>query len=69
MLYSTRNLYSKGGNYMAWEDTNKSYIEALIDQKKWREAYNCLRAYIKKNGEDYWAKNFLKLVEDSLRDL
>ena len=53
---------------MAWEDTNRSYIEALIDQRKWCEAYNCLRAYIKEKGEDYWAKNYLKLVEDNLRD-
>lgn len=31
---------------MAWEDTNKSYIEALIDNKNWVAAYNCLLAYI-----------------------
>jgi len=51
---------------MPWEDTEKSYIESLIDQRRWKEAYNCLRAYIEKHGEDYWAKNMLKLVEDSM---
>lgn len=51
---------------MAWEDTEKHYIEALIDQRKWQEAYNCLRAYIDKYGEDYWAKNQMALVRDKL---
>lgn len=51
---------------MAWEDTNKSYIKSLIDNKEWEYAYNCLLAYIEKYGEDYFAKNAMKLVEDSL---
>ena len=51
---------------MAYEDTNKSYIEALIDNKNWTAAYNCLRAYIEKNGEDYWAKSMMALVKSHL---
>lgn len=52
--------------FMAWEDTEKHYIELLIDQRKWQEAYNCLRAYIDKYGEDYWAKNQMALVKNKL---
>ena len=51
---------------MAYEDREKHYIETLVDQKKWLEAYNCLRAYIDNYGEDYWAKNMKKLIEDNL---
>ncbi len=51
---------------MAWEDTNKSYIETLINNEEWQAAYLALKAYIEKNGEDYWAKNFLALVESHL---
>lgn len=51
---------------MAYEDTNKSYIELLIDNKNWQAAYSALKAYIDKNGEDYWAKNYLALVESHL---
>ena len=57
---------TKGDVFMAWEDTEKDYIELLIDQKKWQEAYNCLVAYIGKNGEDSWAKNQMALVKDNL---
>lgn len=53
---------------MAWEDTHKSYIEALIDNENWIAAYNCLLAYIDEKGEDYWAKNYIKLVRDHLND-
>lgn len=48
---------------MPWEDTNKSHIELLIENKNWTAAYNALQAYIQKNGEDYWAKNLLALVK------
>lgn len=51
---------------MAYEDTNKSYIETLIENKNWKVAYSALLAYIDKNGEDYWAKNYLALVKDNL---
>lgn len=51
---------------MAWEDTQRDHIEMLIDQRKWKEAYNCLRAYINKYGEDKWAKNQMALVKDNL---
>lgn len=53
---------------MAWEDTNRNHIELLIQNGNWKEAYSCLKAYIEEYGEDYWAKNFLKLVEDHLSD-
>lgn len=53
---------------MAWEDTNKDHIEILINNKDWVTAYNCLTAYIDQNGDDYWAKNFLKLVQSHLND-
>lgn len=56
----------KGRIIMAYEDREKHYIETLVDQKKWLEAYNCLRAYIDNYGEDYWAKNMKKLIEDNL---
>lgn len=52
---------------MAYEDTNKSYIEALINNGEWSAAYSALMAYISKNGEDYWAKSFLALVKDKLK--
>ena len=51
---------------MAWEDTNKSYIETLINNENWKAAYAALLAYIEKNGEDYWAKSFLALVKAHL---
>lgn len=51
---------------MAYEDTNKGYIEMLIDNKNWKAAYTALLAYIDKNGEDYWAKNYLALVKSNL---
>ena len=51
---------------MAYEDTNKSYIELLIDNENWKAAYAALKAYIDKYGEDYWAKNQLALVESHL---
>lgn len=51
---------------MAYEDTNKSYIETLIDNRNWVAAYNALRAYIAKNGEDYWAHNMMALVKSHL---
>ena len=51
---------------MPWEDTNKSYIELLIDNQNWTAAYAALKAYIEKNGEDYWAKNMLALVKAHL---
>ena len=51
---------------MAYEDTNKSYIELLIENRNWKAAYSALKAYIDKNGEDYWAKNFLALVKSNL---
>ena len=51
---------------MAYEDTNKSYIELLIENRNWKAAYSALMAYINKNGEDYWAKNFLALVKSNL---
>lgn len=51
---------------MAYEDTNKSYIETLINNGKWKEAYAALRAYIEKYGEDYWAHNYLLLVKNKL---
>ena len=53
---------------MAWEDTNKHHIQLLIDNDDWVAARNCLRAYINEKGEDYWAVNQLKLVEDHLND-
>lgn len=53
---------------MPYEDTNKSYIELLISTKRWQEAYASLRAYIDANGKDYWASNYLKLVEDNLKN-
>lgn len=53
---------------MAWEDTNRSHIDVLIENEEWIAARNCLRAYISENGEDYWAKNTLELVEDHLKD-
>ena len=49
-----------------YEDTQRGYIETLIDQKKWKAAYLALIAYIEKYGEDYWAKNTMALVKDSL---
>ena len=55
-----------GGVFMPWEDTEKQHVELLIDLKKWVEAYNCLRAYIDKYGEDYWAKAQMALVKDKL---
>lgn len=51
---------------MAYEDTNKSYIETLINNGNWKAAYSALMAYIEKNGEDYWAKSFLALVKSKL---
>lgn len=51
---------------MAWEDTNKGHIELLIENQKWREAYNALQAYIRDKGEDYWAKSNLALVKSNL---
>ena len=51
---------------MPWEDTNKSHIELLINNKDWTAAYNALRAYIEKNGEDYWAKNTMALVKSHI---
>ena len=51
---------------MAYEDTNKSYIETLINNGNWKAAYSALMAYINKYGEDYWAHNFLLLVKDKL---
>lgn len=51
---------------MPYEDTNKSYIETLINNRDWKAAYAALLAYIEKNGEDYWAKNFLALVKSNL---
>ncbi len=53
---------------MAYEDTDRSYIETLINNKQWVAAYNCLMAYIDEKGEDYWAKSYLKLVKDHLND-
>jgi hypothetical protein len=53
---------------MAWEDTNRDHIELLIQNEDWVTARNCLKAYIRLRGEDYWAKNMLKLVEDHLKD-
>ena len=53
---------------MAWEYTDKNHILTLIDLEKWTAARNCLRAYIAENGEDKWAKNLMKLVEDHLND-
>ena len=53
---------------MAWEDTNRSHIDVLIENEEWIAARNCLRAYISENGADYWAKNTLKLVENHLKD-
>lgn len=52
---------------MPYEDTNKSYIELLIDNERWQEAYAALMAYIDKNGKDYWAKSFLALVQAKLK--
>lgn len=52
---------------MPWEDENKSYIELLISNGDYETAYRCLQAYIADKGEDYWAKNTLRLVEDKLR--
>lgn len=49
-----------------WEDTQKSYIEMLIENGNWQVAYNALKAYIDKNGEDYWAKNYMALVKSHL---
>lgn len=54
------------GVLFVWEDTSKSHIEILINNENWYAAQACLLAYIEKYGEDYWAKNFLKLVEDKL---
>lgn len=51
---------------MAWEDTNRSHIELLIENGDWNAAFAALNAYIDKNGLDSWAKNWLKLVEDKL---
>ena len=51
---------------MAWEDTQRGYIQILIDQREWTAAYNALIAYIDKYGEDYWAKNNLALVKANL---
>lgn len=51
---------------MAYEDTTKSYIEMLIDNKEWIAAYNCLLAYIEEHGNDYWAKNRMALVKDNM---
>lgn len=53
---------------MAYEDTNKSYIETLINNRNWTAAYSALLAYIEKNGEDYWAKSYLALVKDHLKE-
>lgn len=58
----------KGGKNMAWEDTNKHYIEMLIENQNWIAAYNCLVAYIDEKGEDYWAKNYMMLVKAHLDD-
>lgn len=52
---------------MPWEDTNRSYIETLIDTGRYEEAYNCLLAYIDEKGKDYWAENMLALVEAKLK--
>lgn len=49
-----------------WEDTQKSYIEMLIENENWQAAYNALQAYIDKNGEDYWAKSYMALVKSHL---
>lgn len=51
---------------MSWEDTNKSHIELLIENKDWHAAYAALQAYIQKNGEDYWAKSYLALVKSKI---
>lgn len=48
---------------MAWEDTYKTHIEILIDNKEWISAYNSLLAYIDEHSKDYWAKSTLSLVE------
>ena len=52
---------------MPYEDTNKSHIELLVDNKNWDAAYAALRTYIQNKGEDYWAKNMLALVESHLK--
>ncbi len=52
---------------MPYEDTIKSHIELLIDNRDWTSAYAALQAYIDKYGSDYWAKNFLALVEANLK--
>lgn len=54
---------------MAYEDTSKSYIEILIENKQWVSAYNCLQAYINEYSEDRWAKNMLALVKDNLQEV
>lgn len=51
-----------------YNDTDKGYIQTLIDIRRWQEAYNCLQAYIEENGMDSWAKNTLALVESHLND-
>ena len=51
---------------MAYEDTQRTHIELLIENKQWTAAYAALNAYINKYGKDYWAQNMLALVKDKL---
>lgn len=51
---------------MPWEDTTKTHIEMLIENKNWQEAYNCLLAYENKYGKDNWSDSLLALVKCKL---
>lgn len=53
---------------MEYEDRTKHYIEILIDNENWVAAHNGLIAYIRINGKDSWAENYLALVEAHLND-
>lgn len=59
-------MFNKEVTKMPWEDTEKDHIQLLIDNRDWLSAYNCLRAYIEKYGEDSWAKNQMALVKSNL---